>query len=144
MTLEEFRALVKASTPGPWWNDIWDVHSSRVHICEVQTTGAETEPAPVKDTFIFHEDGRVTTKGGSQLADISQEEAETNAAFIAAMRNHADLFLELWEAAEAYEDFGAVRGETECECSICFRCHPLLLKISAVLAKLQGEKGEAP
>ena len=76
MTLDEIRKLIDAATPGPWWNELWDVHSSRVHICEAQTTGAEIEPAPVKDTFVFHEDGRVTTMGGSQLADISQEEAE--------------------------------------------------------------------
>ena len=141
MTLDEIRKLIDAATPGPWWNELWDVHSSRVHICEAQTTGAEIEPAPVKDTFVFHEDGRVTTMGGSQLADISQEEAEANARFIAASRTLLPKLLAVAEAAGQwleYHDTAMSTGSPDLEHLIPKRA-AAREKTRAALAALEAD-----
>lgn len=106
MTLEEFRALVKASTPGPWGSDA---------------------------------DGTLYKPGARSIMDVQTgnyrhlpivERHVEDAALIAAMRGHIELFLELWEAAQ--EVFHSTKPGN---------INARLDDLEAVLAKLQGEKG---
>lgn len=96
--LKRARAVIEARTKGPWWVDLWGVMSAHAVICEVQTQGATVEAPPVRDTFILSDDGRVVMKGGMSLADISEDEANANAHFIALLGTVAN---EVWDVVEA-------------------------------------------
>lgn len=121
MTLDEFRALVKASSPAPWGN--WIVRTSPQEIPTGEVLPLVHGAGP---PHVVHE--------MTEIDDIGKACRDMD--LIAAMRGRIDLFLELWEAAEQVKrnfmaiDDGFYTGLVPPEFA------PLL----PVLAKLQGEK----
>ena len=111
MTLDEFRALVKASTPGPWGN--WVV----VTVPQEVPSG---EMLPLAH-------GAGPPHGVHEMSEIDDiGKACRDMDLIVAMRNNIEVFLELWST-----------------CAWCVeKDEPVSGYIRAVLAKLQGEKGQ--
>lgn len=87
MTPAEFRKILEEATPGAWkydWGN-WDVegpHPDRYTVCSM--TPQDREPQ-----FPDQENNPVDSPRDGEL--------------IAFMRNHAEAFLELWEAVSDYQ-----------------------------------------